>query len=225
MAPPAFRGRWSPTVDQTSLSLKKRAKGVSVQFGFTAAQSNCTWDELAAIWDTADDIDLYRTGWTYDHFYPLRTGPEEPTLEGWTALAMLLARTRRLRGGVLVSGVPVPAPGRAGQHGRDDRHRVRRTPGAGDRRRVVRGRVRGLRHRAGLDHRALRPVRGVPRGHPLAAHRADDHLLRPLLRAHRRVLRAQGHAVPPPAVRARRQGRAPVPPPRRPLRRPLELLR
>jgi F420-dependent oxidoreductase-like protein len=81
-----------------------------VQFGFTAAQSNCTWDELAAVWDAADDIDLYRTGWTYDHFYPLRTGPEEPTLEGWTALAMLLARTRRLRGGVLVSGAPYRHP-------------------------------------------------------------------------------------------------------------------
>jgi F420-dependent oxidoreductase-like protein len=81
-----------------------------MRFAFTAAQSNCTWEELAAVWDAADDIDLYRIGWTYDHFYPLRTGPEEPTLEGWSCLAMLLARTNRIRGGVLVTGIPYRHP-------------------------------------------------------------------------------------------------------------------
>jgi hypothetical protein len=45
----------------------------------------------------AEDIELFGAGWTYDHFYPLRTGPAEPTLEGWICLAMLLALTRRLR--------------------------------------------------------------------------------------------------------------------------------
>ena len=77
-----------------------------MRFAFTAAQSNCTWAELAALWDTADQLDVFTTGWVYDHFYPLRTGPEEPTLEGWSCLAMLLARTKRLRGGVLVTGLP-----------------------------------------------------------------------------------------------------------------------
>jgi len=81
-----------------------------VRFAFAAAQSNCEWDELAELWDVADGIDLLETGWTYDHFYPLRTGPEEPTLEGWTCLAMLLARTRRIRGGVLVTGIPYRHP-------------------------------------------------------------------------------------------------------------------
>ena len=64
-----------------------------MRFAFTAAQSNCTWAELAELWDVADGLDVFTTGWVYDHFYPLRTGPEEPTLEGWTCLAMLLART------------------------------------------------------------------------------------------------------------------------------------
>jgi F420-dependent oxidoreductase-like protein len=81
-----------------------------MRFAFTAAQSNCTWDELAALWDVADDLEAFTTGWVYDHFYPLRTGPEEPTLEGWTCLAMLLARTRRLRGGVMVTGIPYRHP-------------------------------------------------------------------------------------------------------------------
>ncbi len=81
-----------------------------MRFAFTAAQSNCTWSELAELWDVADGLDVFSTGWVYDHFYPLRTGPEEPTLEGWTCLAMLLARTRRLRGGVMVTGVPYRHP-------------------------------------------------------------------------------------------------------------------
>jgi F420-dependent oxidoreductase-like protein len=81
-----------------------------MRFAFTAAQSNCTWTELATLWDLADELDVFDTAWVYDHFYPLRTGPEEPTLEGWTCLAMLLARTRRLRGGVMVTGIPYRHP-------------------------------------------------------------------------------------------------------------------
>ncbi len=81
-----------------------------MRFGFTAAQSNCTWSELFDLWHAADDLEVFDTGWVYDHFYPLRTGPEEPTLEGWTCLAMLLARTQRLRGGVMVTGVPYRHP-------------------------------------------------------------------------------------------------------------------
>jgi F420-dependent oxidoreductase-like protein len=81
-----------------------------MRFAFTAAQSNCTWAELATLWDVADELDVFDTAWVYDHFYPLRTGPEEPTLEGWTCLAMLLARTRRLRGGVMVTGIPYRHP-------------------------------------------------------------------------------------------------------------------
>src|SRR4051794_37036917 len=81
-----------------------------MRFAFTAAQSNCTWNELSELWDVADDLEVFGTAWVYDHFYPLRTGPEEPTLEGWTCLAMLLARTSRLRGGVLVTGTPYRHP-------------------------------------------------------------------------------------------------------------------
>jgi F420-dependent oxidoreductase-like protein len=81
-----------------------------MRFAFTAAQSNCTWDELAELWEVGDDLEVFTTAWVYDHFYPLRTGPEEPTLEGWTCLSMLLARTRRLRGGVMVTGVPYRHP-------------------------------------------------------------------------------------------------------------------
>ena len=196
-----------------------------MQFGFTAAQSNCTWDELAAIWDTADDIEVYRTGWTYDHFYPLRTGPEEPTLEGWTALAMLLARTRRLRGGVLVSGAPYRHPAVLANMAVtiDIASGGRLELGIGAGWFEAECEAYGI-ELGSITERFDRFEESLAVTHSLLT-AADDHLLGPLLRAHRRVLRAQGHAVPSPAVRARRQGRAPVPPPRRPLRRPLELLR
>ena len=81
-----------------------------MRFAFTAAQSNCTWAELADAVGRRRRARRVQHGWVYDHFYPLRTGPEEPTLEGWTCLAMLLARTRRLRGGVMVTGIPYRHP-------------------------------------------------------------------------------------------------------------------
>ena len=54
---------------------------------------------------------------------------------------------------------------------------------------------------------------------------ADDDLRRALLPAPRRVVRAEGGPAAAPADRARRQGRATAAPARGPLRRPLELLR
>ena len=79
------------------------------QFAFTAAQSNCTWAELAELWDVGDELDVFEIGWVYDHFYPLRTGPEEPTLEAGGAPSPC-CRARRLRGGVLVTGIPFRHP-------------------------------------------------------------------------------------------------------------------
>ena len=196
-----------------------------MRFAFTAAQSNCTWSELAELWDVADGLDVFSTGWVYDHFYPLRTGPEEPTLEGWTCLAMLLARTRRLRGGVHGDRHPVPPSGRAGEHGGDGRHRLGRPPRVRPRCRLVRAGVRGLRDRVGLDRRALRPLRGGVDRHPVAADRSR----RPHSTGATTSSATRGANRRRPAAassdRARRQGRASLAAARGPLRRPLELLR
>ena len=207
MAPPAFRGRWPPTADQTSLSLKKRAtEGQhAVRFHRSPVELHLG-RRLAAVWDAADDIDLYRTGWTYDHFYPLRTGPEEPTLEGWTgaghapgphpAAARRGARQRR----------PVPAPGGAGQHGRHGRHRLGRPPGAGDRRRWFEAECEAYGIELGsITERFDRFEESLAVTHSLLTEPTTTFSGR-YHRSPARYREPKATQIPPPAVRARRQG-------------------
>jgi F420-dependent oxidoreductase-like protein len=64
------------------------------------------WDTLCGLWEAADEVPLWESAWTGDHFYPFLSDPSGPCLEGWISLAALAQRTRRLRLGVLVSGMP-----------------------------------------------------------------------------------------------------------------------
>jgi alkanesulfonate monooxygenase SsuD/methylene tetrahydromethanopterin reductase-like flavin-dependent oxidoreductase (luciferase family) len=76
-----------------------------VRFGISTSPQRCTWDWLLEVWQRCDDIELYESGWTFDHFYPLFGDSTEDCFEGWIALTALLAQTQRLRGGVLVTGM------------------------------------------------------------------------------------------------------------------------
>jgi F420-dependent oxidoreductase-like protein len=51
--------------------------------------------------------------WVMDHFFQIRSvgRPEEPMLEGWTALGFLAALTKRARLGLMVGGVHYRLPG------------------------------------------------------------------------------------------------------------------
>ena len=64
-----------------------------------------TWSEILGLWQAADDIEIFESAWTMDHFYPLSPPPAGPELESWTLLAALAQATRRLRLGCMVNGM------------------------------------------------------------------------------------------------------------------------
>ena len=76
-----------------------------MRFAFKTAPQNTTWDAMLEVWRAADDIEVFESGWTFDHFYPIFSDSAGPCLEGWMTLAGLAQATRRLRLGTLVTGI------------------------------------------------------------------------------------------------------------------------
>src|SRR5215469_2704944 len=60
---------------------------------------------MLAVWKAADDIELFESGWTFDHFYPIVSDSTGPCMEGWITLTALAQATTRLRMGTLVTGI------------------------------------------------------------------------------------------------------------------------
>jgi alkanesulfonate monooxygenase SsuD/methylene tetrahydromethanopterin reductase-like flavin-dependent oxidoreductase (luciferase family) len=90
-----------------------------MHFGFKTYQYDTTWPNLLDVWRTADSLDVFESGWLFDHFYAVYAGPDgkpfadpsRPCLETWTTLTALAQATTRLRLGVIVTGViNHPAP-------------------------------------------------------------------------------------------------------------------
>jgi F420-dependent oxidoreductase-like protein len=76
-----------------------------VRFAFKTSPQNTSWDDLLAVWRAADDLDVFESGWTFDHFYPIFSDSTGPCLEGWVTTTALAQATTRLRVGLLVTGI------------------------------------------------------------------------------------------------------------------------
>ncbi len=82
-----------------------------MRYAFSTSPQRTTWEWMLEVWQRADAIELFESGWTFDHLYPLSGDSTEDCLEGWITLTALLHETRRLRGGVLVTGMVYRHPG------------------------------------------------------------------------------------------------------------------
>ncbi|MHB8619296.1 MAG: TIGR03560 family F420-dependent LLM class oxidoreductase [Chloroflexota bacterium] len=75
-----------------------------LRFGIKTLQQNSSFEEILPCWQEAEQLG-FDTAWLFDHFIPINNAtPDGPCDEGWIFLSALLARTERIRGGLMVSG-------------------------------------------------------------------------------------------------------------------------
>src|SRR5256885_17131774 len=81
-----------------------------MRFAFKTSPQSTTWDDMLAVWKAADEIELFESGWTFDHFEPIFSDRSGPCLEGWLTLTALAQATSPLRVGAPATGVPYRHP-------------------------------------------------------------------------------------------------------------------
>jgi F420-dependent oxidoreductase-like protein len=62
------------------------------------------------VWKVADELPVFESAWTFDHFEPIFSDRTGPCLEGWITTTALAQATNRIRVGVLVTGMPYRHP-------------------------------------------------------------------------------------------------------------------
>lgn len=76
-----------------------------MRLAFKTSQQDTTWDAMLPVWQEADRMDVFESGWVFDHFYPIFSDSTGPCMEGWTVLTALAQATQRLRVGTMVTGI------------------------------------------------------------------------------------------------------------------------
>lgn len=76
-----------------------------VAFGIKTPPQHGEWADFLAVWRAADEIELFESAWTMDHFYPLTPPLDGTHLESWAVLAAMAQATTRLRLGCMVNGM------------------------------------------------------------------------------------------------------------------------
>ena len=180
---------------------------------------------MLAIWKAADDIDVFESGWTFDHFYPIFSDSTGPCLEGWITLTALAQATKRLRVGVLVTGIhyrhPAVLANMASALDIVSGGRLELGIGAGwneEESGAYGIELGSIKERFDRFEEACQVLTGL-----LSA--GDHHVRREVLPAQGRPQRAEGPATAPSPDLHRRQRREAHPADHREVRRPLELRR
>ena len=81
-----------------------------MRFGIKTAPMNTTWGAMLAVWQAADQLEIFESAWNFDHFEPIFSDRSGPCLEGWSMLAAMATATSRIRLGCQVSGMPYRHP-------------------------------------------------------------------------------------------------------------------
>ncbi len=91
--------------DDTTTRGNPRYVAGMVAYAIKTPPQHGEWEDFLAVWKAADEIDVFESAWTMDHFYPLSPPMDGPILESWTLLAALARETKRLNFGCMVNGM------------------------------------------------------------------------------------------------------------------------